>query len=170
MKNRDSGHRDGTYKIGELAAMFGLTVRTIRYYEELGLLKSNDRTEGLHRRYPERNIIYLKRIVQLKSYGLSLGEIKEFFTLADRDRSGESCRRLLINKYNERIEEEERQINEAEARLKDLHWHVRQLETVGNFFECPGKQCETCDFGEWCEMKIATSPPKRQEADAARSL
>ncbi|MFZ2636266.1 MAG: MerR family transcriptional regulator [Rectinemataceae bacterium] len=146
--------RDGNYKIGDLAAMFGLTVRTVRYYEELSLLKSSDRSEGLHRRYPEKNIVYLKRIAQLKSYGLSLGEIKEFFSLASQDRSGEACRRLLIRKYGERIEDEERIAREAEARLKDLRWHVRQLETVENFFECPGRQCGTCDFGEWCEMKL----------------
>jgi len=149
--------RGGNYKIGDLAAMFGLTVRTVRYYEELGLLKSSDRSEGLHRRYPEKNIVYLKRIAQLKSYGLSLGEIKEFFSLASQDRSGEACRRLLIQKYGERIDEEERVVREAELRLKDLRWHVRQLEKVENFFECPGRQCESCDFGEWCEMRSGAS-------------
>ncbi len=147
-------NNDGNYKIGELASMFGLTVRTVRYYEELGLLKSSDRSEGLHRRYPEKNIVYLKRITQLKSYGLSLGEIKEFFLLAAHDRTGEACKRLLIQKYKERMDEEERTISEAQLRLKDLRWHVRQLETVKDFFECPGRQCGSCDFGEWCEMKI----------------
>ncbi len=156
-------NNDGNYKIGELASMFGLTVRTVRYYEELGLLKSSDRSEGLPRRYPEKNIVYLKRIAQLKSYGLSLGEIKEFFALAARDRSGEACKRLLIRKYKERMEVEERIVGEAELRLKDLRWHVRQLETVKDFFECPGRQCGTCDFGEWCEMKIDGLKPEEEE-------
>lgn len=132
--------------------MFGLTVRTIRYYEELGLLKSSDRSEGLHRRYPERNLVYLKRINQLKGYGLSLGEIKEFFALTSSDRTGEECRRLLIRKYAEKMEDERRIIDEAETRLRELQWHTRQLETVGNFFECPGSQCVICEFGNSCEM------------------
>lgn len=156
-------NNDGNYKIGELASMFGLTARAVRYYEELGLLKSSDRSEGLHRRYPEKNIIYLKRIAQLKSHGLSLGEIKEFFSLAARDRSGEGCKRLLIRKYNERIKAEELIVSEAELRLKDLRWHVRQLETVKDFFECPGRQCGTCDFGEWCEMRIDEREPEEGE-------
>lgn len=155
-------NNDGNYKIGELSSMFGLTVRTVRYYEELGLLKSSDRSEGLHRRYPEKNIIYLKRIAQLKSYGLSLGEIKEFFILAASDRSGEACKNLLVSKYRERMDVEEQSIREAEARLKDLCWHVRQLETVKNFFECPGRQCAECDFGEWCEMKIEGLEPEEE--------
>lgn len=40
-----------TYRIGELASMFGVTGRTIRYYEELGLLEASDREEGAHRKY-----------------------------------------------------------------------------------------------------------------------
>ncbi len=167
MRKRESSpimdHSDANYKIGELASMFGLTVRTVRYYEELGLLKSSDRVEGLHRRYPEKNIVYLKRIAQLKSYGLSLGEIKEFFALAARDRTGEACRRLLVSKYRERMEAEEAIIGEAEKRLKDLRWHVRQLETVKDFFECPGRQCGECDFGQWCELKVDGLAPEEEE-------
>lgn len=162
--------RDKSYRIGDLAAMFGLTVRTVRYYEELGLLKSNDRGEGLHRRYPEKNLVYLKRVMQLKAYGLSLGEIKEFFVLAAKDRSGERCRRRLIDKYKERIEEEEKLMRETEARLKSLRWNIRQLETVGDFFECPGAQCPECDFSAWCEMKVdQPAGQKRGRAGSAKN-
>jgi DNA-binding transcriptional MerR regulator len=142
-----------TYRIGDLAAMFGLTVRAIRYYEELGLLRSSSRGEGDHRRYPARNIVYLKRIAQLKSYGLSLGEIREFFALAREDRTGESCKRQLIRKYEERMAEAERVKSEAQARIEELSWHVRQLEEVENFFECPGRQCPGCDRAGDCDIR-----------------
>ena len=68
-------------RIGELAEIAGITVRTIRYYEELGLLRDQDRSESQHRRYTERDLIYIKRIQQLKSYGLTLNEIIEIFEL-----------------------------------------------------------------------------------------
>ena len=145
---------DGTYRIGDLASMFGLTVRSIRYYEELGLIQSEDRSEGLHRRYPEKTIVHLQRIAQLKRYGLSLAEIKHFFALASFDRSGEACRELLVRKYGERMEAEERVIREAEARLAELKWHVRQLETVKDFFECPGRLCPECEFAGNCALRI----------------
>jgi MerR family copper efflux transcriptional regulator len=143
-----------TYRIGELAEMFSLTVRTIRYYEELGLLKSSSREEGDHRRYAERNIIYLKRIAQLKSWGLSLAEIGEFFALAAQDRTGESCRRLLIEKYSDRLREAELKKFEAERRMEELRWHISQLEGPGDFFECPGRQCPECPYRGECDMKI----------------
>jgi DNA-binding transcriptional MerR regulator len=146
-----------TYKIGDLAAMFNLTVRTIRYYEDLGLLKSKSRQEGVHRRYSERNIVYLKRISQLKGYGLSLAEIKEFFALAKRDRTGESCRKLLASKYADRIIAQEAIKNDAQRRIDELRWHIRQLESGGDFFECPGRQCAQCGFRDTCEMKANDS-------------
>jgi DNA-binding transcriptional MerR regulator len=144
---------DRTYKIGDLAGMFGLTVRTLRYYEELGLLKAADREEGVHRRYPENNIVYLKRIEQLKSYGLTLGEIKEFFELAEEDRSGASCRNRLIEKYRERITELEAERTEISSRIDEIRWHIDQLASVGNFFECPGSQCPGCPYGGTCELR-----------------
>jgi len=143
-----------SYRIGELADMFRTTTRTLRYYEELGLIRASDRAKGVHRRYPEQNIVYLKRVAQLKSYGLSLGEIHEFFRLAEKDRSGESCKRLLIEKYNERIAQAEAAREEARRLIEELRWHVKQLEEVEDFFECPGAQCAACRHAGICDMRI----------------
>lgn len=142
--------QDESLKIGELSAMFGLTARTIRYYEELGLLKSNDRTEGIHRRYPGVNIVYLKRIQQLKGYGLSLGEIKEFFDLAEKDPSGESCRALLLQTYQKRMALEEEKISESRKRLAELQDQAALLQELDSFFSCPGPECPDCPGGELC--------------------
>jgi DNA-binding transcriptional MerR regulator len=144
---------DKTYKIGDLAAMFGLTLRTLRYYEELGLLKAEDRADGVHRRYTQNNIVYLKRIEQLKSYGLNLAEIKDFFSLAESDRSGESCRRRLIDSYKARLALLEAESEAIDSRMRELSWHIEQLGSVGNFFECPGSQCPTCPYAGTCELR-----------------
>ncbi|MFA5852719.1 MAG: MerR family transcriptional regulator [Spirochaetales bacterium] len=142
---------DDSLKIGDLASMFGLTARTIRYYEELGLLKSNDRTEGIHRRYPGRNIIYLKRIKQLKSYGLSLGEIKEFFDVAEEDSTGKLCKALLIKKYEERIDAEKEAIAEAQRNLDELEAQADCLRGTERFFACPGEECRDCETSDFCD-------------------
>src|SRR5512138_3009501 len=112
------------YRIRELAEMFGVTSRTIRYYEELGLLEAAGREDGGHRRYPARNVIHLKRIQQLKDYGLSLSEIRELFDLAQRDRSGESVRSRLAQKYREKREEARRRKDALVAYIEELDWHI----------------------------------------------
>jgi DNA-binding transcriptional MerR regulator len=142
------------YKIGELADMFGVTPRTIRYYEELGLLESGDREGGAHRKYDEKNVIYLKRIQQLKDYGLALADIRELFELARKDRSGGAVRRLLAEKYRERLEEAERKKAALESYIDDLSWHLEQLERVKDFFQCPGASCGSCLYAERCDVRL----------------
>jgi DNA-binding transcriptional MerR regulator len=73
-----------TYRIGELAAKVGLTERTIRYYEERGLLESVKRLEGGQRVYTDDDVRRLKFIQKLKVLGLSLAEMQELETLYGR--------------------------------------------------------------------------------------
>ena len=141
------------YRIGELADMFGVTARTIRYYEELGLLEAAGREEGSHRRYPASNVIHLKRIQQLKDYGLSLAEIGELFDLAKRDRSGEAVRARLAQKYREKRDEAERKKKALDSYIAELDWHIEQLGKVKEFNECPGAACKSCSWAERCDVR-----------------
>ncbi|OLE76735.1 MAG: hypothetical protein AUG02_03945 [Chloroflexi bacterium 13_1_20CM_2_70_9] len=74
----------GRYRIGEVAAHVGLTERTIRYYEELGLLDSVKRLEGGQRVYTDEDVRRLKFIQRLKVLGLSLQEMHELERLYAR--------------------------------------------------------------------------------------
>ena len=143
-----------TYRIGELASLFGVTGRTIRYYEELGLLEAAGRQDGAHRKYHERNAVYLKRIQQLKDYGLTLAEIRELFDLSRRDRSGESVRCKLASKYREKLEEAERRRRALDEYIADLTWHLDQLERAPDFFQCPGASCAACIYADRCDLRL----------------
>ena len=137
-------------KIGELASLFGVTSRTIRYYEELGLIEASNRTEGLHRRYPSDVVIRLKRIEELKSLGLTLGQIREFFILCSEDPSGEKCRLLLLQIYEDQKKEEETKIREAQRHIAQIDTNIAATKERKTFFSCPGEACERCDFDGFC--------------------
>jgi DNA-binding transcriptional MerR regulator len=64
-------------KIGELARRTGLSVRTIRFYEQVGLLTATARTEGNHRVYAADEVAQLQRISSLRRLGLSLAQVGE---------------------------------------------------------------------------------------------
>ena len=66
-------------RIGEVAELTGTTPRTIRYYEELGLLApASDRSPGAHRVYEEGDVERLREVLRLRRVlGLSLDELKE---------------------------------------------------------------------------------------------
>lgn len=76
----------GGYRIGELAQRLGLTERTIRYYEELGLLESVKRLEGGTRVFTDDDVRRLRFIQKLKMLGLSLQEMLELEQLYRRHR------------------------------------------------------------------------------------
>jgi MerR family transcriptional regulator, repressor of the yfmOP operon len=66
----------GRLRIGELAELTGTTPRTIRYYEEIGLLPGGEREQGKHRSYSEDDVERVREIIRLRSLlGLSLDEL-----------------------------------------------------------------------------------------------
>ena len=85
-----------TYRIGELAAKVGMTERTIRYYEELGLLESVKRLDGGTRIYTAEDVRRLKFIGKLKLLGLSLQEMGELEGIYTRQRSNRTVLPRLI--------------------------------------------------------------------------
>ena len=62
-------------KVGELAAAAGLTIRTLHYYEEIGLLVPSGRSRAGHRLYDDTDVTRLFRICLLRRLGLPLAEI-----------------------------------------------------------------------------------------------
>jgi DNA-binding transcriptional MerR regulator len=85
-----------TLRIGEVAELTGVTPRTIRYYEEIGLLGSEgDRPQGKHRVYTEADVERLREIVRLKELlGLSLEQLSQLL-------EAESARAHLRREYHQ---------------------------------------------------------------------
>jgi MerR family transcriptional regulator, repressor of the yfmOP operon len=91
------------YRIGEVAERVGVTTRTIRYYEELGLLgASSDRAKGKHRLYTEADVARLQELIRLRDLlGLTL---EELVTLTE----AEEARAVLRSEYAETTSDRER--------------------------------------------------------------
>src|SRR5579863_463091 len=72
-------------RIGDAAARAGVSPRTLRYYDELGLLSPSEYTVGGERRYREAELVQLQRILELReALGMNLDEIKEFLESEQR--------------------------------------------------------------------------------------
>jgi DNA-binding transcriptional MerR regulator len=82
------------FRIGELARRVGATPRTVRYYEELGLLPDAGRQEGSHRLYGEADEARLRELLALRDLlGLSLNELLEW-------NAAEAARAELRERWN----------------------------------------------------------------------
>ena len=84
-----------TYSISELAHEFDVTPRTIRYYEDEGLL--TPLREGQTRIYSHRDKIRLKLTLRGKRLGFSLAEIRELFDMYDTDKSSKTQLHSMIH-------------------------------------------------------------------------
>lgn len=82
-----------TFKISELAKEFDITTRSIRFYEDVGLLTPE--RKGNTRIYNGRDRIRLKLILRGKRLGFSLADIRELFELYDTDQSTEQLSHMI---------------------------------------------------------------------------
>lgn len=78
---------EGLLQIGEVAERVGLSLRTVRYYEEQGLLTPESRTSGGFRLFSEEQVRRLELIKQMKPIGFSIHEMRELLDARDTLRS-----------------------------------------------------------------------------------
>lgn len=115
------------YTISDLAKEFELTTRTLRYYEELGML-SPKRTETGIRVYEKKEYAQLKIIMRGKKYGFSLEEIKDIVLLFEQDRTG-------VKQLEKTIEKAGQKLNEINERMKELDELKQDFEEMIHDFE-----------------------------------
>ena len=80
-----TGEPEAGLRISDAAARAGVSPRTLRYYDELGLLSPSEYTAGGERRYRDTDLVQLQRILELReALGMNLEEIKEFLESEQR--------------------------------------------------------------------------------------
>jgi DNA-binding transcriptional MerR regulator len=138
------------YRIGEAAERAAVTTRTIRYYEELGLLgRAGRRAKGAHRLYTDADITRLQELIRLRDLlGLTLDELVE---LAE----AEEARAALRNQWAESADDSERaRIVDAAIRLTE-----RQLELVR------ARQRRLSEFADELTDKLGTIRERQAELE-----
>ena len=115
-----------TYSIGQLAEEFGITSRTLRLYEEEGLL--DPLRDGTRRIYNERNRVRLRLILRGKRLGWSLSEIRELFDLYDSSQGEQAQLELMLEKLACRRELLIEQKNDIDQALQELDRIVANAE------------------------------------------
>jgi DNA-binding transcriptional MerR regulator len=119
------------FTIRDLVKECGVTARTLRFYEEKGLL--NPRRNGLERLYSRRDRARLKYVLMGKSVGFSLGEVREMLDLYDVGDDGQETQlRVALSKFHERIARLERQKAEIAQVIDELR---RASETVESMLD-----------------------------------
>ena len=139
--DRSLGVSSELHQIGEVAERVGLSLRTVRYYEEQGLLVPETRTEGGFRLYSEEQIDRLALIKQMKPLGFTVLEMRELLDARDELRDPEAsdaARGAAAERLREfsvaaarRCEELADQLQIANALARRLRREARVLAPAG---------------------------------------
>ena len=111
-----------TYSIGDLAQEFGVTTRTIRFYEDKGLL--NPRRDGLKRIYDQRDRVRLRLVLRGKRLGFSLDEIAGIIDMYDTE-PGEAGQ---LDYMLRRLSEQRRTLLQQKQDLEQTLHELDQIE------------------------------------------
>jgi DNA-binding transcriptional MerR regulator len=147
-------------KIGDFAKLAGTNLRTLRYYEELGLLIPASRSQGGFRYYRQTDLNRLGMIQDLQSLGLPLEHIREL--MATRDQGG--ARKDYLHKVNQALVEQERLL---QKRIEELGAQRSKIaQAIGKLHECQlcrhapntdNNFCEPCQMtGEHLPAPVST--------------
>ena len=134
---------DDLLQIGDFAKQADTNLRTLRYYEELGLLQPVHRSSGKFRYYSKEQLKRIASIKRLQGLGLSLQEIQEIMvpnaseltTSVERVRAGLDKQITLV----------EERVNSLAAELEELRAARKKLEDCSSCEEALGSDaCDSC--------------------------
>ena len=128
---------DQLMRIGDLAELAGVTQRTVRYYESIGLLTPGQREGHGHHYYSEETLARLRKIDQLKRLGLSLEEIGEVIDLYFTDPSGIQPKQKILVMLRKHLQEAERKIGEFQQFRSELQANIERFERFLNETQHP---------------------------------
>lgn len=146
--------RQNKYSIGEFSSKTGVSIRTLHYYNELGLLQPEKNEESGHRIYYEKDIFSLHKIVSLKFLGYSLDKIKDL--LDEASISADLNKTLAL--HLEGLEKEKEHIEHSMSAIKrvmNLLEKEGEVDSAVLFSLIRNTQVET-DQKEWMEEHFLT--------------
>lgn len=112
----------GSVQIGEVAEAVGLSIRTIRHYDELGLVKPSGRSPGGFRLYTDADVEQLRLVKRLKPLQFSLEEIQELLATLDKVTAGTAAA--------DDVDRLDRFASNAEERCDDLRRQLHMAEDL----------------------------------------
>ena len=114
-----------SFTIGDLSREFGVTLRTLRFYEDKRLL--NPKRQGMHRLYSRRDRARLKLVLMGKKVGFSLTEIKDMLDLYDLKDGQVTQLKVALEKFGRQIGLLQQQKQDIEQAIDELS---RTMEVV----------------------------------------
>lgn len=120
-------NREDQQQIGELARSLGVTARTLRLYEQLGLIDPPQRTEGGIRFYTKDDIRRIKFVLKVKELGLSLKQMQELAEIYRQSKVPDRIMPRLIEILDAHTDAIHRKIGKLSSLAKDISEYRQRI-------------------------------------------
>jgi len=132
-----SEENDHIIAIGDLAKSVGLTTRTLRYWEEVGIIESEERIDGANRGYSPYYVRRIKFILKLKDMGLTIKELQDLYVAyGEAKETNQMIPKLLaiLDKHTYMVDEKIAKLNSLRKDIVDYRqkMEAKQSSTTGN--------------------------------------
>jgi DNA-binding transcriptional MerR regulator len=118
--------------IGDLAISLGLTTRTIRYWEEVGIVESVQRSDGATRGFTPYYVRRLKFIMKLKELGLTIKEMQDLYAAYGEAKQTERMVPRLVEILDEHIDTLDEKMSKLASLRSDIISYRSKLRTKFN--------------------------------------
>jgi DNA-binding transcriptional MerR regulator len=116
--------------IKEFTKKTGLSAHTLRYYEKIGLMSNIKRDARGYRFYQQRDVIWVDFIQKLKITGMSLNDIRKYFTLIQQGDKTISTRKKLLENHCLKVKNELEKLQKSFKQIKCKVKTYRKLEKL----------------------------------------
>jgi len=146
---------DGLLTTGDMARLSDNTLRTVRFYEETGILRPLQRVGGGHRLFPRSELGRLRFVTRLRSSGLSLQEIRDLLEMKGRHRGGSAAAEALGQELGLRVTQLRNQLSHMQHVIEELEHARAALQP------CTSCSCHDQQFPAQClrceTMRVAAN-------------
>lgn len=127
-------NREDTQQIGELAGSLGVTTRTLRLYEQLGLIDPPRRTEGGIRFYDKEDIRRIKFVLKVKELGISLKQMQELAEIYRQTKMPDRVMPRLVEILDGHLEAIRRKIRKLSSLERDIQGFRKR---IAEYYDIP---------------------------------
>lgn len=144
--SQSSALADGLLTTGDMARLSGSTLRTVRFYEEEGLVAPVERADRGHRHFEQSQLRKLELALHLREAGMSIADVKRLFGL----KSGSGDPDLATRGMTDALRQQVADLGEKIAKLQQLEQELTEMmRTIAGCESCTHvgfpQRCERCD-------------------------
>ncbi|NBD26872.1 MerR family transcriptional regulator [Paenibacillus sp. T1] len=134
---------ENNFSSKQVSETTGLSIHTLRYYEQIGLIDGIERDENGYRKYSQSDIVWFQVLSYFRAMGMPIREMQEFFALNDSQIPAITARREFMETYRIKVIDQMKELEKTLEKVDDKIIFFKNLEESDKLQKNPKKDTRT---------------------------